>query len=171
MQDLVRTLTQASGAVLLLLILVVAVQSFFLLRLARQLNAHNRRWRQIARDASGLDLETILANQARERAELQALFEGSQGRLARLEDSLALRKGRLGMIRYDAFPDVGGEHSFSLALVDDAGDGAVISSIVGREEGRVYCKGIIEGRSDRAITDEERRAIEAARNGKRPVGR
>ncbi|RYG69431.1 DUF4446 family protein [bacterium] len=168
-ESLARTLAHASGWILLGLIVAVVLQAVFLIRLSRALEAHNRRWRTITRDASGLDLPTILSEGARERAEILALHETAQGRLARMEREIAGRKGRVGLVRYDAFADVGGESSFSLAVLDDAGDGVIVTSIVGREEGRVYCKGIIEGRPDRALSDEERRAIAAARDARASV--
>lgn len=169
MEALSRMFAHASGQIFLFLLVAIGIQTILLIRLSRRLDTHNRRWSAIARDASGMDLETVLAEHARERAALLARHEEAQGRLARLEDGLVARKGRLGVVRYDAFPDVGGEHSFSLALLDDAGDGAVISSIIGREEARVYCKGMIQGRSDRTLTHEEKRAIESAQSGQSPA--
>ncbi|RYG68188.1 DUF4446 family protein, partial [bacterium] len=83
----------------------------------------------------------------------------------RLESEIAALRGRTGFVRYDAFDEVRGENSFSLAVLDARGDGVVLTSIVGREEGRVYCKGIVQGRPDRALSDEERRAIDAAKAG------
>lgn len=165
MESLARALAHASGWVLLALIVVATVQGALIVRLSNGLGVHRRRWRQIAHAASGLDLETILSEGARERAEILALHETAQGRLARMEREIAMRKGRVGLVRYDAFADVGGESSFSLALLDDAGDGVVVTSIVGREEGRIYCKGIIEGRPERALSDEERSAIAVALAG------
>ena len=82
MEGLVRAVAHASGWWILALALVVIVQGVLIARLSSRLGTHNRRWRAIARDASGLDLETILADHARERAELTALYEGGQGRLA-----------------------------------------------------------------------------------------
>ena len=171
MEAVARTLAHASGWLLLGLIAVALIQAFALYRLSAGLARHSRRWRTIAQSATGMDLESILADSARERTELVALFEGSQGRLARIEDRLATTKGQIGIVRYDAFPDVGGQNSFSLAVLDDAGDGFVVTSIVGREEGRVYGKGIIDGRSDRALSDEEGRAVEVARQTARPASR
>lgn len=165
MEPLVRTLAHASGWVLLGLILAVLLQFATLIVLLRRMREDRARWRRIATGAVEMDLPTILEASARERETLLALHEGDQGRLARLEDGLAATKGRIGLVRYDAFPDVRGENSFSVAVLNEAGDGVVLTSIVGREEGRVYGKGIIDGRSDRALSDEEQRAIAAAGAG------
>src|SRR5688500_10205052 len=69
----------------------------------------------------------------------------------------------VAVVRYDAFPDMGGRLSFSAALLDDAGDGLVLTSINGRSETRTYAKGIKGGRSEHALSPEEEQAISHAR--------
>lgn len=93
-------------------------------------------------------------------------------RLAALEAEVDLVRGELGqalrhvaVVRYDAFGDMGGRMSFSAALVDDTGDGMVISSIHARGESRTYAKGIVGGSSEVVLTPEERQALDAARSG------
>ena len=54
---------------------------------------------------------------------------------------------RVGVLRYDAFEDVGGRLSFSCALLDDHGTGVVLTSINGRQETRVYAKPLTAGQS------------------------
>ena len=71
-------------------------------------------------------------------------------------------KSHLGLVRYDAFEDVGGNQSFALALYDDNGDGMIINGLIGRTDCRVYAKPLVGGRSDRNLSQEERRAIEEA---------
>jgi hypothetical protein len=79
------------------------------------------------------------------------------------EVSQALR--HVAVVRYDAFGDMGGRLSFSAAVLDDTGDGLVISSIHARGESRTYAKGIVDGGSEVVLTPEERQAIDAARTG------
>jgi hypothetical protein len=76
---------------------------------------------------------------------------------ARADLSDALR--HVAVVRYDAFGDMGGRMSFSAALLDDAGDGIVITSINGRSETRTYAKGVKAGSSDHTLSPEESQAI------------
>ena len=69
---------------------------------------------------------------------------------------------RFGIVRYDAFEEMGGRLSFSLALLDDHGDGLVLSSINGRTEARTYVKPIVGLNSEHNLSDEEREAMAAA---------
>ena len=69
----------------------------------------------------------------------------------------------LAVVRYDAFGDMGGHLSWSLALLDDGGDGVVLTSIHGRSEARTYAKSIAGWSCDQQLSPEELEAIEHAR--------
>lgn len=83
------------------------------------------------------------------------------------EEREAVRKcvQQVGIVRYNAFDDVGSDLSFSAALLDARGDGIVITAICGREESRVYAKPLIEFSSPYPLSEEESRAISQARSG------
>jgi hypothetical protein len=66
---------------------------------------------------------------------------------------------RIGLIRFDAFADTGGAQSFALALVDDDGDGIVLTSLHSRPTTRVYVKAIRRGVADAPLSAEETRAL------------
>ena len=69
----------------------------------------------------------------------------------------------LSVVRYDAFGDVGGHLSWSLAVLDDAGHGVVLTSIHGRSEARTYAKSIAGWTCEQQLSPEEVEAIEHAR--------
>jgi uncharacterized protein YlxW (UPF0749 family) len=79
----------------------------------------------------------------------------------RLEAADALR--HLAVVRYDAFGDMGGHLSWSLALLDDHGDGVLITSIHGRSDARTYAKPVTGWSSDQQLSPEEEDAIDHAR--------
>jgi hypothetical protein len=81
----------------------------------------------------------------------------------RAEARGALR--HLSVVRYDAFGDMGGRLSFTAALLDDSGDGLLLTSIHGRSEARTYAKGVVSGRSEQTLSPEEEQAIELAMRG------
>ena len=86
--------------------------------------------------------------------------------LAALRADLGQALRHVAVVRYDAFGDMGGRLSFSAAIVDDDGDGLVVSSIHARGESRTYAKGVVGGSSDATLTPEEQQALAAARTGK-----
>lgn len=79
----------------------------------------------------------------------------------RVEARDALR--HLAVVRYDAFGDMGGHLSWSLALLDDAGDGVVLTSIHGRSEARTYAKNVAGWTCEQQLSPEEEEAIAHAR--------
>lgn len=120
------------------------------------------RWRHLLDGAAGVNVERMLLDHLRERVHLEQASEDHAQRLTHLEKRLQIAKSYVGVVRYDAFPDVGGQQSFSLAIYDEEGDGAVITSLVGRADCRVYGKSIQRGEGQRALSEEERRAIQEA---------
>lgn len=79
----------------------------------------------------------------------------------RAEAKSALK--HLAVVRYDAFGDMGGHLSWSLALLDDNGDGTVMTSIHGRNDARSYAKTVREWTSDAQLSPEELEAISSAK--------
>ena len=81
----------------------------------------------------------------------------------RAEAATALRN--LAVVRYDAFGDMGGHLSWSLAVLDDHGDGVVLTSIHGRNDARSYAKAVASWRCEQQLSPEEEDAISRARSG------
>jgi hypothetical protein len=69
----------------------------------------------------------------------------------------------LALVRYDAFGDMGGRLSWSLALADDRGDGIVLTSIAGRSDARTYAKNIEGWASEQQLSPEEQEAVAEAK--------
>ena len=83
--------------------------------------------------------------------------------LSALDKAVRSRLGRVGFVRFDAFPDVRSHLSFALALLDDGGHGIVLSSIWSREETRTYGKTVSAFAIERDGSAEERQAVARAR--------
>ena len=67
---------------------------------------------------------------------------------------------KVGLVRFNPFKEIGGNQSFSVALLDDNYDGIVITSFYGREGNRVFAKPIKNGKSKYLLSSEEKRAVE-----------
>jgi len=144
-----------------------AVVAVIALILALVLSARLRRMRtQYLVLQEGADGETFIEAVARKTAAVDRLrtdVTGLSGDVKTLRVDLADAIRHVAVVRYDAFNDMGGRMSFSAALLDDAGDGVVISSINGRTETRTYAKGVKTGASDAELSPEEVQAIGFAR--------
>lgn len=71
-----------------------------------------------------------------------------------------------GLIRYNPFGDVGGNHSFSLAILDGEDNGFIITGLHTRERTRIYLKGVKKGKSNLELSDEEKKALNMALKNK-----
>jgi hypothetical protein len=76
----------------------------------------------------------------------------------------------IGLVRFNAFDDTGGNQSFALALLDGAGDGVVLSSLHSRQTTRLYVKHVAGGVPDAALSDEESQALRQAGSQRPPQG-
>lgn len=107
-------------------------------------------------------LRGILEGQGRAIQRLERAVRGLQRTEERQKGMIEGAVRRVGLVRYDAFEDVGGRLSFSCALLDDRGNGVVVTSINGRQDTRVYAKPITAGRSGYNLSVEEEEAIKQA---------
>ena len=80
----------------------------------------------------------------------------------RVDAAEALR--HIAVVRYDAFGDMGGHLSWSMAILDDEGNGTVLTSIHGRSDTRTYAKSVSAWSSDQQLSPEEKEAIAYARS-------
>lgn len=82
--------------------------------------------------------------------------------ISRLNKISKLSFQKVSLIRFNPFKEVGGDQSFSIALLDLNNNGFVISSIYGRDGNRVYAKAINNGKSQHSLSEEEKEAIKRA---------
>ena len=73
----------------------------------------------------------------------------------------------MALVRYDAFTEMSGRMSFSLALLDDHGDGITLTAMTGRTDTRVYAKAVAAGEGEHELSPEERQAVAAAMDRKK----
>lgn len=151
----------AAGLVLVLLLLVVVL----LLRVRRLSRAQQRAFDV----GDGDDVVSALGRHGAQLARLEADLGAQQATAEQLRELLRGTVSRVGVVRYDAFEDMGGALSFSAALLDEHGNGLVVSAINGRSETRSYAKAVQAGQSEHSLSTEELAAIDHAVNQSPPT--
>jgi hypothetical protein len=114
------------------------------------------------------DQQTILeavSNQIEEVRALRAEIRRLSEELGVLAEAFRRTLQRFAVYRFDAFEDMGGKLSFAAALLNEYGDGLVISCINGRREARTYAKPIARAQSAYNLSPEEQEAIRLALSG------
>ena len=84
------------------------------------------------------------------------------------EQSLLTTLRFQGMVRYDAYRDMGGQQSWSIAILDQHKSGSVVTSLHARDHARVYLKELREGVPSQRLSPEEERAVTLALGGAPP---
>ncbi|MBW3591809.1 MAG: DUF4446 family protein [Actinobacteria bacterium] len=107
----------------------------------------------------GQTMLEVLANYTSRIDSFEKVLRRQNKRQEELFAMLGDSARNLGVVRYDAFDDMGGRMSFSAAFLDDHGNGLVITSINARAESRAYAKAIRGGDSDHNLSTEEQAAI------------
>lgn len=111
---------------------------------------------------SGKNLDGLLQEYIKEIARLADKMEDCEDRLTKTEKKLRNSVDNAELLRYNAFDNMGSDLSFSLALLNQQGNGVVISSINSREESRVYAKPVSGGQSTYHLSKEEQEVIRQA---------
>jgi hypothetical protein len=113
--------------------------------------------------------EDLVTHASALQAAFDALHERVEEVAARMEDRVSGAEGRLdgaiahrALVRYDAYGELSGRQSSSLALLDAHGDGVVLSCITHRDTARLYCKQVRGGKGEYELSPEEDEAIATA---------
>ena len=118
---------------------------------------------------SGKDAKT-LEDVLKERLdEIDGLVASNKANKKNIEDIFATLRftfQKLGLVKYDAFNEMGGKLSFSLAMLNERNDGYIINAMHSREGCYTYIKEIIDGNSIIALSGEEKEALEMAMKSK-----
>ncbi len=96
-------------------------------------------------------------------SELPTDVQGLRAEVEALRQDVAGAVRRLAVVRYDAFGDMGGRLSWSMAVLDDGGNGVVVTSIHGRSDARTYAKNVVQWSGDQQLSPEESDAVQQAK--------
>lgn len=124
-------------------------------RLARQ----TRMVRQFFQGPNNEDMEGLLRRSMEVAEKSVQHCDNSDAQMMILNEQMRAALQRFALVRYDAFPDVTGQQSFSLAFLDGNENGIVLTAIFGRSSSRTFGKMIVAGQPEQPLSDEEQEAL------------
>lgn len=139
------------------LVMMFVIQSLQVSRLKRRIE-------QLTGGVEGGDLESVLGEHLESVHQVGRELDELTARMAVVESAARHFFSREGLVRFNPFPDAGGNQSFALALLDESDDGIIVSSLHSRTGTRIYAKAVIGGKADTSLSAEEQEAIDEARS-------
>lgn len=139
---------------LLLLILLIVMM----------VKLHNvkKKYRQFMQGKDGESLEDIILKKFNEIDSLKEANKTNERDIKKINENLLLTIKKIGIMKYDAFHEMGGKLSFALAILNDNNDGFVLNAMHSREGCYTYIKEIIKGESFIVLGEEEKQALDQA---------
>ena len=128
----------------------------------RQLQSISRKYYVVMSGKKGMDLEGIMLTRFKEMDKVKANAKKVTSEHRTFKAHLDSCYNKIGIMKYNAFPDMTGDQSFSVALLNDENSGMVLSAIHTRDGCYTYLKEIIKGESYIVLSEEEKEALKKA---------
>lgn len=148
--------------VVVALVAAVIVLALWLALLQRSEALLRRRLRRVLPHGESGGIDEILDRQLKQIDSLTERLDALNKLQHELEALGQRTIQKVGVVRYNPFPDTGGDQSFAIALLDSLGNGVILSSLHSRTDTRVFAKPVHNGRSRYQLSDEEQDAIKKA---------
>ncbi|WP_418754166.1 DUF4446 family protein [Eshraghiella crossota] len=150
--------------VILGMAVVMAVMLVFLIINSVKIKKMKLTYTSFMSGKDGKSLEEVILKRFKEVDELKKEDEAKKVQLDDINESLRYAFSKMGMVKYDAFNEMGGKLSFALALLDNRNNGFLINAMHSREGCYTYVKEIINGESYINLGEEEKKALNKAIN-------
>ncbi len=136
--------------------ILILVQGFWVL-------STEKRLKRFFLGKKAKDLEETMVSMQKDIEALTLARDKAERELAEINQKLAKSIRGLEVLRFNPFPDQGGNQSFAIGMLDQEGDGLVLSSLYSRERMSVFAKPVKKGKSEFELSDEEKEVLERAK--------
>lgn len=155
----------AVGIILMLIMLLITVVMLMVvISMKSKLASLERRYNRFLRGKDVKNMEEIIVKRFAEMDMLKKSTKTVAQSLSGIDEMGQMSFQKMGLVKYDAFDDVGGNLSFALALLTKKNNGFVLNSVHGKEGCYTYLKEIVNGESYIVLGAEEQKALEQAKN-------
>lgn len=151
---------------LFLILMIISVILFVLVIFAFiQIHSFKKKYAKFMQGKDGSSLEKDIMELYEDNVFIKTNVEKNQKDIAELFSKHEMAFQKMGLVKYDAFKEMGGKLSFTLALLDEKNNGFLINSVHSSDGCYSYTKRIKNGDSEIALSNEEKVAIERAMQG------
>lgn len=148
------------GTILLVIIVFVTVTFLQNLKIKRLMT----RYESFINGKDAENLADAIEENFKQMNEIQKDYEETKSDIDETLQELKSTFHKMGIVKYDAFKEMGGNLSFTLCLLDDVNTGFILNTMHGRDSSYTYIKEIIKGEAYATLGEEEKEALEKAIN-------
>ena len=152
------------GIIVIAMMGIMVFVLLYMVRVSMKLTRFLKKYRIFMRGRDAISLEKAFAQKFVEVDKMIELNKIHADEIRRIKEIQSRSANKIGIVKYDAFPDVGGRLSFALAMLDESDSGFVLNAIHGREGCYTYIKEIVKGESYVVLGQEEKEALRQAVN-------
>lgn len=151
------------GILIIGMFILMLLMLIYIYTLHRKQNQLDKKYRAFMRGGRGAkSLDEALQNKMQSLNKITDVNDGLNDRITRLEKSMGRSYQKMGIVKYDAFKEMGGNLSFALCLLDDNNNGFILNTMHGRESSYTYIKEIENGTAYSTLGEEEKQALQKA---------
>lgn len=150
------------GIVLLVFAGLLFVVSVICIVLCIELSKLRKRYERFCQGRDGSSLEKEIGNMFAENASIKEVTDKNRRDIKNIYRRMETTFQKVGLVKYDAFPQMGGKLSFSLVILDEKNNGFVLNSVHGSDGCYTYSKEIKGGICDLTLGEEEQKALRMA---------
>ncbi len=152
------------GIIVIIMMGIMVFVLLYMVRVSMKMTRFLKRYRIFMKGRDAASLEKAFAQKFLEVDKLTEMASVQANEIRRMKEIQSRTANKIGIVKYDAFPDVGGRLSFALAMLDESDSGFVLNAIHGREGCYTYVKEIVKGESYVVLGQEEKEALRQAVN-------
>ena len=152
------------GIIVIAMMGIMVFVLLYMVRVSMKLTRFMKKYRIFMRGKDAVSLEKAFSQKFLEVDKIVELNKIHANEIRRIKEIQSRTANKIGIVKYDAFPDVCGRLSFALAMLDESDSGFVLNAIHGRDGCYTYIKEIVKGESYVALGQEEIEALRQAVN-------
>lgn len=164
MKEFFNLIETNSAYIILALAILVVVLIALVIYNTLQISKLNKKYEEFISGKDGKSLEDVILTRFKEIDELKVSNNTNKKKIEIINEELLSTYKKVGIVKYDAFNEMGGKLSFALAMLDKTNNGFVMNAMHSREGCYTYIKEIVKGESYITLGEEEKVALEQAIN-------
>lgn len=166
MENIIKIINENSAFIIIGLLVIVLLLLIMVLTLMSTTKKLEKKYRKMMRGVNSKNLEELITSKLDDIDKAVGKSKEALNKCEVIKEEIKGCVNKVAIMRYKAFPDVGSDLSFSIAILDSYNDGVLITGIYSRHDSTTYAKPVDKGISRYELSEEETYVLNEAINKK-----